>query len=203
MQGNIRKAEYTCRHSEAEYDCLAPFYLPSLSLSLAPSLALSLSLSHSCLANEMQRVGRLWIAEPYFPTCYSGCRISMRFFLLLPFIAEITKYIIKLRVHKRRTITSAKPSTAVSAAAGQHSSVSQPPSMTTPESMWLWHQCSCLTAPHPLAFDWHSMQPVGALRAQAGKLALFPLIAVRALYTELLDTAHSCYLLWLIFLAQG
>lgn len=139
----------------------------------------------------MQRVGRLWIEEPYFPTCYSGCRISMHFFflyfsflffLLLPFIAEITKYIIKLRVHKRTTITSAKPSTAVSAAAGQHSSVSQPPSMTTPESMWLWHQCSCLTAPHPLAFDWHSMQPVGALRAQAGKLALFPLIAVRALY---------------------
>lgn len=35
------------------------------------------------------------------------------------------------------------------------------------------------------------MQPVGALRAQAGKLALFPLIAVRALYTGLLDTAHS------------
>lgn len=144
----------------------------------------------------MQRVGRLWIAEPYFPTCYSECRISMH--LLLPFIAEITKYIIKLRVHKRTTITSAKPSTAVSAAAGQHSSVSQPPSMTTPESMWLWHQCSCLTAPHPLAFDWHSRQPVGALRAQAGKLALFPLIAVRALYTGLLDTAHSRYLLWLI-----
>lgn len=117
---------------------------------------------------------------------------------LLPFIAEITKYIIKLRVHKRTTITSAKPSTAVSAAAGQHSSASQPPSMTTPESMWLWHQCSCLTAPHPLAFDWHSVQPVGALRAQAGKLALFPLIAVRVSYAGLLDTAHSRYLTPLI-----
>lgn len=152
-------------------------------------LSLTLSLSHSCLANEMQRVGRLCIAVPHFPTCYSECRISMH--TLLPFIAEITKYIIKLRVHKRTTITSAKPCTAVSAAAGQHSSASQPPSMTTPESMWLWHQCSCLTAPHPLAFDWHSMQPVGALRAQAGKLAAFLLIAVRALQTGLLDTAAS------------
>lgn len=105
----------------------------------------------------------------------------------LPFIAEITKYIIKLRVHKRRSSTSAKPSTAVSAAAGQHSSASQPPSMTTPESMWLWHQRACLAAPHPPTFDWHSVQPVGALKAQAGKLALFPLIAV--LCASLLDTA--------------
>lgn len=117
---------------------------------------------------------------------------------LLPFIAEITKYIIKLRVHKRRSSTSEKPSTAVSAAAGQHSSASQPPSMTTPESMWLWHQRSCLTAPHPPAFDWHSVQPVGALKAQAGKLALFPLIAV--LCASLLDTAQPSYLQKFIFL---
>lgn len=104
-----------------------PMPLLSLSHSLSPTL------SHSCLANEMQRVGRLCIAARHFPTCYSECRISMH--TLLPFIAEITKYIIKLRVHKRTTITSAKPCTAVSAAAGQHSSASQPPSMTTPESM--------------------------------------------------------------------
>lgn len=153
-------------------------FLPH-AFALAVSLSLSLTLSHSCLANEMQRVGRLCIAAQHFPTCYSDCRISMR--TLLPFIAEITKYIIKLRVHKRTTTTSAKPCTAVSAAAGQHSSASQPPSMTTPESMWLWHQCSCLTAPHPPAFDWHSMQPVGALRAQAGKLAAFLPTAVGAL----------------------
>lgn len=167
----------------------------------ALSLPLSLFLSHSCLANAMQRVGRLCIAALHFPTCYSECRISMH--TLLPFIAEITKYIIKLRVHKRTTITSAKPCTAVSAAAGQHSSASQPPSMTTPESMWLWHQCSCLTAPHPLAFDWHSMQPVGALRAQAGKLAAFFPIADRALQTGLLDTAHSLSGMSYLFSVQG
>lgn len=148
----------------------------------------------------MQRVGRLCIAARHFPTCYSECRISMH--TLLPFIAEITKYIIKLRVHKRTTITSAKPCTAVSAAAGQHSSASQPPSMTTPESMWLWHQCSCLTAPHPPAFDWHSMQPVGALRAQAGKLAAFLLTAITALQTGLLDTAHSLSCVAYLFCAR-
>ena len=161
-------------HSEALYYCISPSLLSLLFLSVTLMPCKWNAKSWQAM-NSRSRTSLL---------VTQGAGSSMHF-SLLPFIAEITKYIIKLRVHKRTTITSAKPSTAVSAAAGQHSSVSQPPSMTTPESMWLWHQCSCLTAPHPLAFDWHSMQPVGALRAQAGKLALFPLIAVTSLVHRL------------------
>lgn len=111
------------------------------------------------------------------------------FSLLLPFIAEITKYIIKLRVHKRRSIyvqrkafhcclsSSWPPQLCLSASEHDHTRIH-----VTVTS------CSCLPAPLPLAFDWHSMQPVGALRAQAGKLAVFPLIAVGASYQV---TRHS------------
>lgn len=153
----VRKAEFTCMHCTV-------FLPPSLAASLPSSVTL-MPCKRKCKELATKKRG----CTSLLVTLGAGSACTF----LLPFIAEITKYIIKLRVHMRTTSTSAKPSTAVSAAAGQHSSVSQPPSMTTPESMWLWHQCSCLTAPHPPAFDWHSRQPVGALRAQAGKLALF------------------------------